>query len=147
MRTFLSALLASAALACANSKQPAEPNEGEPQPKVVPTNAEFTLRRGESASVGGGMLIVTFLAVENDSRCPVDVVCVWGGDAELHFRLASEKSEAAAIVDTLHTGVEPRAATYLGYTVTVNGLQPYPHSSDEPGSRDYRVALVVTTEG
>ncbi len=144
MRPLLSALLAFFVLACANSKPPAEPSDDEPQPKVVPTNVEFTLRRGETASIGGGALHVTFLAVGNDSRCPADVVCVWQGDAELHFRLASEESEAAAIVDTLHTELQPRAASYLGYTVTVNGLQPYPYSSDEPGSRDYRVAATVT---
>ncbi len=133
-------------LACANSKPPAEPNADEPQPKVVPTNVEFTLRRGETASAGGGMLLVTFLAVGNDSRCPADVVCVWEGDAELHFRLASEKSGAAAVIDTLHTTLPPQAVSYLGYTVTVKGLQPYPYSSDEPGSRDYRVALMITRD-
>lgn len=146
MRTLLSALLASLMLACANAKQPAEPNDNEPQPKVVPTNVEFTLRRGETASAGGGMLLVTFLAVGDDSRCPADVVCVWAGDAELHFRLASEKSEAAAMIDTLHTTLQPQALSYLGYTVTVKGLQPYPYSSDEPGSRDYRVALMITRD-
>lgn len=146
MRTLLSALLASFVLACANSKPPAEPNDDEPQTKVVPTNVEFTLRRGESASAGGGMLLVTFLAVGNDSRCPADVVCVWEGDAELRFRLASERSDAAALIDTLHTTLQPRAVSYLGYTVTVKGLQPYPYSSDAPGSLDYRVALVITRD-
>ncbi len=131
-------------LACANSKPPAEPNDDEPQPKVVPTDVEFTLRRGETASAGGGSLLVTFLAVGNDSRCPADVVCVWEGDAELYLRLATEKSEAAAMIDTLHTTLQPRAVAYLGYTITVKGLQPYPYSSDQPGSRDYRVALVIT---
>ena len=144
MRTLISVLLASLILACANSKQPAEPNDDEPQPKVVPTNVEFTLRPGESASVGGGMLVLTFLAVD-DYRCPADVQCVWGGAAEMHFHLASEKSDAAAIVDTLRT-TEPRVATYLGYTVTLKGLEPYPRSSDKPESRDYRVALMITRD-
>ena len=133
-------------LACANSKQPAEPNDDEPQPKVVPTNVEFKLRRGETASAGRGMLLVTFLAVGDDSRCPADVVCVWAGDAEMHFRLASEKSEAAAMIDTLHTTLQPQAVSYLGYTVTVKGPQPYPYSSDAPGSRDYGVALMITRD-
>lgn len=146
MRRLLSALLGSLVLACANSKPPAEPNDDEPQPKVVPTNVEFTLRLGETASAGGGMLLVTFLSVGNDSRCPADVVCVWQGDAEVHFRLASEESEAAAIIDTLHTEIQPRATSYLGYTITMKGLQPYPYSSDEPGSRDYRVALMISRD-
>ena len=146
MRTLLSVLLASITLACANSKPPAEPNDDEPQPKVVPTNVEFTLRRGETASAGGGMLLVTFLSVGDDSRCPADVVCVWAGDAALHFRLASEQSDVAAITDTLHTTLQPQAVSYLGYTVTVKGLQPRPYSTDEPGSRDYRVALMITRE-
>jgi hypothetical protein len=50
------------------------------------------------------------------------------------------------MIDTLHTTLQPRAVSYLGYTVTVKGLQPYPYSSDEPGSRDYRVALMITRD-
>ena len=144
MRSLISALLLAVTLGCGNSRPPAEPNDDEPQPKVVSSGSEFTLRRGERASVDDGILLVTFLAVVSDSRCPADVVCVWQGDAAMLFHLESPRSEApTGVVDTLHTELQPRAANYLGYAVRVNGLLPYPYSSDEPGARDYRVSLVV----
>ena len=145
MRTLLSALLLATAIGCGNSRPPAEPNDDEPQPKRVSVGQEFTLRRGERAAVGDGVLLVTFLAVASDSRCAADVVCVWQGDAELTFRIESPLSEAPFMgIDTLHTGIEPRSATRFGYTVKLERVQPYPYSNDEPGARDYRATLIVS---
>jgi hypothetical protein len=145
MRSILTAVLVFAALGCGSSKPPAEPSDDEPQPKRVAINAEFTLRRGEMASVDGGNLLVTFLAVIEDSRCAADVVCVWQGDAAMTFRIERPHAAAPVIgIDTLHTALQPKAATRAGFRVEVRGLQPYPYSSDEPGSRDYRVSLAVT---
>jgi hypothetical protein len=148
VRALLSALLIASAVACGNSRPPAEPADDEPQPKRVSTDVEFTLARGEQASIGDGLVLVTFLAVVSDSRCPADVVCVWQGDAAMTFRIESPLSEAPfAGLDTLHTEIEPRAVTRYGYTVEVTGLQPYPYSSDDPGARNYRVMLVVSRAG
>lgn len=143
----LSAFLCSAALACGNSQPPAEPTHDAPQPRQVSTNVEFTLRRGERASVDGGALLITFLSVANDSRCPSDAVCVWQGDAAMVVRIEGGHSEAPTVVDTLHTELEPRAVKYIGFTVAVKGLLPYPKSSEDPGSRDYRLSLLVTRGG
>jgi hypothetical protein len=148
MRAILSVLLVTAAVGCGNSTPPAEPSDEEPQPKVVATNVEFTLRRGERAALDDGSLLVTFLAVASDSRCPADVVCVWQGDAGMLFRIESTRAEAPTVVDTLHTELQPRSVSYLGFTITIKRLLPYPYSNDEPGARDYRASLVVTkTEG
>jgi hypothetical protein len=147
MRALLSGFLVTAALACGNAKPPAEPTDGEPQPKVVAAGAEFTLRRGERASVDDGMLLITFLAVASDSRCPADVVCVWEGDAAMLFRIESVRVEAPALVDTLHTALQPRSASYLGFSIAVKDLRPDPYSNDDPGARDYRASLLVTNTG
>jgi hypothetical protein len=145
MRALFTALLLTAAVACGNSTPPAEPNDDEPQPKRVAMNSEFSLRRGELASVDGGNLLITFLAVIEDSRCPADVVCVWQGDAAMTFRIERATAQAPFVaLDTLHTELQPQVATRAGYRVEVKGLQPYPYSSDEPGTRDYRVTLKVT---
>ncbi|HSJ62294.1 MAG TPA: hypothetical protein VK922_00185 [Gemmatimonadaceae bacterium] len=145
MRALISALLIALAIACGNSRPPAEPSDDEPHPKRVSTDVEFTLARGERASIGDGFVLITFLAVASDSRCPADVVCVWQGDAAMTFRIESPLSEAPFFgLDTLHTELQPRAVTRFGYRVQVKGLQPYPYSSDDPGARNYRVTLVVS---
>ena len=147
MRTHRLALapLVAAAMACGNASPTADHTN--PQPKVVAVDSEFTLRRAERASVDGGRLLLTFLSVPSDSRCPSDVVCVWQGDAAMLFRLESDDSESPTIVDTLHTELQPRTLTHLGYTVTVKALEPYPHSKQDPGSRDYRATLIITKAG
>jgi hypothetical protein len=147
MRSLLRVVVVLIALACGNSKPPAEPSDDEPQPKVVSTDTEFTLRRGERAAVEQGALLITFLAVLSDSRCPADVVCVWQGDAAMLLRIESLRSDAPTRLDTLHTELQPRQTSYLGYTIRANELRPYPYSSDDPGSRDYRVSLTVTKGG
>lgn len=134
-----------AVLACGSSDPLAD--HVDPQPKVVAVDSEFTLRRGERAMVDGGKLIVTFLSVPSDSRCPTDVVCVWQGDAAMLFRLDGENDESPTTVDTLHTELQPRALTHLGFTVRVTKLEPYPHSRQDPGSRDYRATLIITKAG
>ena len=39
----------------------------------------FELRIGEKASVAGGEVTLTFLAVPQDSRCPKGEQCIWRG--------------------------------------------------------------------
>lgn len=139
----LTAPLVAAAMACGSSN----PTADHGQLKVVAVGSEFTLRRGERASVDDGRLLITFLAVASDSRCPADVVCGWQGDAAMLFRLESAVAESPTIVDTIHTELQPRSLTHQGYTMTVKTLEPYPYSDQDPGSRDYRATLIVTQAG
>jgi hypothetical protein len=73
---------------------------------------------------------------------------VWAGDAAMLFRIESVRVEALALVDTLHTTLQPRSASYLGFRIAVKDLRPDPHSNDDPGARDYQASLLVTnTDG
>ena len=81
---------------------PAPAPEPEPAPTAAPPppmprppgsvalDAEFTLAPGQSATVDGGRLVVTFQVVTGDSRCPTTsgVACVWAGDATIEVTLA-----------------------------------------------------------
>ena len=53
--------------------------EGPSTPADVPLGSEFTLAPGETALVGDDGLLVTFESVTEDSRCPMDAICVWAG--------------------------------------------------------------------
>ncbi|MEO3783814.1 hypothetical protein ABGB12_10810 [Actinocorallia sp. B10E7] len=48
--------------------------------RTVRPGKPFTLAPGWTVRLRGGPSL-TFVAVESDSRCPVDVQCVWPGDA------------------------------------------------------------------
>ncbi|MDP3581887.1 MAG: hypothetical protein Q8S39_08115, partial [Ignavibacteria bacterium] len=45
------------------------------------TPSDVTLKAGDSAFLNNELMI-TFSGVGADSRCPIDLMCFWAGDAE-----------------------------------------------------------------
>src|SRR5436853_321878 len=54
---------------------------------VANPGAEFSLSLGKTAAVTGTPYRITFNRVSEDSRCPVDVTCVWAGDAKVELTI------------------------------------------------------------
>jgi len=108
---------------------------------AVPLGSEFTLAVGQSATVAGAGLRVGLRAVRDDSRCPVDVQCVWEGDATVALDLSGGSAPAAY---DLHTsGRFAREAEYGAYRIALVRLDPTPRAGAVPGAGDYRATLVV----
>lgn len=97
---------------------------------------------GQAASFDNGRLSVTFEAVEQDSRCPADVVCVSAGDAEARFRLRVGERVAGT---TLHIHGEPKQVEYFGYRVALATVDPYPGTYDRSKPAPGAVAGIVVT--
>src|SRR6476646_1224216 len=55
---------------------------------VADPGAEFNLAVGKSATISDTDYRITFNRVTEDSRCPVDVQCVWAGDAKIELTIA-----------------------------------------------------------
>lgn len=102
---------------------------------------EFDLAAGSTAEVGDGGLTIEFTGVGEDSRCPLDVVCVWQGDAAGDFSVAVGR--AAATTVTLHTSLEPHAGIHGGYTIHLIALAPYPDSRRTIDPDEYVARLRV----
>jgi hypothetical protein len=98
------------------------------------------LAPGQTAQVGP--LRITFTAVSADSRCPVDVVCVWEGDAVAELTV----SQPTGAVETreLHTS-SPRSTTYDGFQIELVRLEPVPRSTRTIPPESYRLVVRVTT--
>jgi hypothetical protein len=99
----------------------------------------FEMKIGETVSVGD--LRLTFRGVENDSRCPIDAVCVWAGDAEIALRI--EQGSQAAVA-ALHTTLDPKKTEWNGYTVQLVSLAPATRASKAIDPADYRATILVT---
>jgi hypothetical protein len=114
---------------------------GPSEPIVVPVGRSFELAPGQEALVDG--LSVSFQRVSADSRCPIDVVCVWEGDAAvaLLLRAGSPPGESRE----LHTSGQMGgpATSYAGYTVRLENLQPANRASEPIRPYDYRATLIV----
>jgi hypothetical protein len=101
----------------------------------------FTLAPGETVPVEGAGLTVTFESVSADSRCPVDVTCVWEGDAVV---LVSARPATAAPRE-LHTSGRFATEAEVGeYRVRLVELTPMPRQGASPAPGDYRATFVVT---
>ena len=113
-----------AGVACASSQLPTEP--------VVYSQSEAAdsvlIRVAQTIVVEG--IRVRFNAVESDSRCPSDVVCVWAGDAVAQFSVEQNCAcESPTVRLELHTTLEPKSDAAYGYRVELRQLAPYPKTS------------------
>jgi hypothetical protein len=123
---YLAAVVASFALAaCASSS-------GLPTEPVVYSQSEAAdsvrVRVGQTVVVGG--VKVRFNAVESDSRCPIDAICIWEGDAVAVFVVEQNCAcRTPAFELKLHTTLEPKSGAAYGFKVELRHLSPYPSAS------------------
>ncbi len=101
---------------------------------------KITLPVGRTATVG--RVKIRFVAVRDDYRCPIDVICAWGGNAELEFAVGPAVGQGPERQLLLNTDLEPQSGTLLGVRITVVALTP-PRLSTRP-TPDYRVDLRVS---
>ncbi len=105
-------------------------------------DAPFRLRVGETARLAEDGLLIAFRSVDQDSRCPSDVTCVWSGDAAV--RLDITVGRMAWTASVVHTHLTPRTADFRGYTIRLVELSPYPVCTSSIDSREYVATLEVT---
>ena len=110
-----------------------------PQPQQVTPGAEFELRIGDAVRVAGGPGL-RFARVVEDSRCPIDALCIQPGRATV--RLAVIRPGDAEEIE-LSTREGPAADTIAGYEVRLVSLLPPPRAAVPTAPDSYRVTLLV----
>jgi hypothetical protein len=125
-RSFFIIVLAVALAACGRGGSAAE------------LDAPIQLAPGQSAVFADPKLEVQFSGIENDSRCPADVTCVWAGEIIVQLTVRSGGKT------TQHSIKETESATVAGATITVLQVLPARTSSQRIAPDDYRVTLKVT---
>ncbi len=101
----------------------------------------FTLFVRQKAQVGE--LQIQFLGVSQDSRCPVDVECVWAGNAKITLKVSLKDSTQETAI-TINSHTEPTAAIYEGFRIEFVDLRPVPRSDRPINPAEYRVTLKVS---
>ena len=113
---------------------------GTPSGEKIPLGQEFTLAVGQSVVVDEDVRL-TLKSVSDDSRCPVDVTCVWEGDAKVAVEVLTPTPRAE---HELHTsGRDSHEARHGAYRITLVKLEPAPRSTATISQGDYRATLVV----
>jgi len=118
-------------------------------PKIVPSlNLPFQLREGQAVNIEPDGPWMEFLAVEEDSRCPLDVVCIQAGKAMVDIRVRFDAQASGSQLLTLEVGSVDANADQIStdsgvYQFEAMVLDPYPRASaQEPP--EYVVTLTVT---
>lgn len=101
--------------------------------KPAPTTAIIAL--GERKQVGS--IFITPLEIVEDSRCPIDVVCIQAGTIRIKARI---ESGLGTSVMELKIGVP---VTTEAESITLTEAQPAPKASDPAPHSAYRFTITV----
>ena len=105
-----------------------------------PINQEMTLAPGQTVAVTGSALSVKFIGVSGESRCPIDAMCITGGNATVRLEVASSVGTRRDVA--LETGsLQP--VTVSTITLELLELVPYPFSTTPIQPQDYRATIRV----
>lgn len=107
-------------------------------------DGRVTLAVSGQAEVAPG-IVVTLERVVADSRCPVDVTCVWAGEIRVALALESPQTEAPRIEFELATTAPTAEARGLAFELL--GATPAPRSTAKIAVADYRISLRVGPAG
>ena len=112
--------------------------------KEVLLEEEFTIKVGQPVQVKEANLKITFTSVQEDSRCPVDVACVWAGNAKLTIEV--KRSKKKFLSASLNTTLNPREIAYKGYTIKLIQVRPERRTNVAVDPDDYEATLVVSSK-
>jgi len=118
---------------------------GRPQPQGEP-GASYTvqLAGGQAQTIAAESLTLTLGQVA-DSRCPLQAQCVWAGQAVLTVKVVQAGQAAADLALSLDA-TEPKVpaqASYRGYTVRLQSLEPSPPPAGGLPLSAYRATVRV----
>jgi hypothetical protein len=101
----------------------------------------FDLKAGAVSTLPDGARL-RFERVQSDSRCPMDVKCVWAGDAIITVTLNPPKGSTES--REMHTQTTGSQISYANYTITLTALAPYPRSNQDIPAAGYIGTFVVS---
>jgi len=101
---------------------------------------EFELAVHQTAQIRAENISVTFQQVLEDSRCPIDVTCIWAGIAEVSLRVAVSGSEREL---SLSTSPPENSAVFENYKFWLIRLRPVPRANQKIDSSASFVTVMV----
>ena len=119
------------AMAMAGCTPPAREGGTSPVPpaRMAVLGEEVALMPGQMTNVRGERLMIAFLRVAEDSRCPQGVQCVRAGEAKVELMLTLQDRVENGI---LSTAAEPRSVALGPYVVHLVRLDPLPTTAGPP---------------
>ena len=109
---------------------------------------EFRVRAGRAVTLDGGSLRLKFVSVASDSRCPVNVDCIWAGNAEVLVEAGAKggRGKRTLKLNTNAGPERPGEGKYVRYTVKLLGLTPQPRAGRKIKASEYTATLLVVKD-
>ncbi|MBN2412872.1 hypothetical protein JXQ31_14380 [candidate division KSB1 bacterium] len=119
---------------------------------IFEPGGDNTIVLGDTLNVGYGTTLqniqehiwITFDSVYEDSRCPLNVDCVWAGNAKLGFTFKQSIRKTSFSLNT-HANFKRDTTVYF-YQISLIDVLPYPHSDSTNTAKDYTAQIVVKKE-
>lgn len=86
-------------------------------------------------------LKIAFIELVEDSRCPVDVDCVWAGNAKIKIRVTKGGKSQVVDLEMVTKGMMPN---YGNYRLTLKALSPELRSNVRVNRNAYVATIEVT---
>lgn len=103
---------------------------------------ELALKRGQRKSAANGEVILKFLSVTEDSRCPTNVNCIWAGNAKVEVLITDKHGFSKKVI--MNSTVGPKGDQHAGWAIYLSSLTPAPKSGKTIRQRDYVATFNVT---
>jgi len=103
----------------------------------VTAGSQVTLSPGATVSVTGASLMVRFVSVTEDSRCPVDTACIWAGEVRVLLAITDRGKASQSEV------TQGGSVVASEYRVTLVRVEPLPTSTARTAPADYRATLKI----
>lgn len=99
----------------------------------------ISVKINEAATAKNGIMI-KFVELIDDSRCPTDTNCVWAGNAKIKVRIT--KNGRSKDLE-LNSNLAPRDVVFAGYCFKLVGLTPEPRSNIRINRNGYVAAIEI----
>lgn len=113
--------------------------------RTAELDEEFKLKINEKILISEIGVTVTFLGVVEDSRCPVNVYCVWAGRVTVEVSIMKRNEAAFKINLTLP---DRDKKEFDGYAITLLRVDPQREYPDrmEISASDYEITLKISRQ-
>lgn len=106
-------------------------------------NKDFSLHIEQSAFIVEEDIIVKFVGIAEDSRCPRSVVCVWEGRVIAIIEIVSDKRIQQFRLSQPGSTNESARGLFRGYEI-VYRIEPYPEEPDDIRIDEYNLILTFS---
>ena len=104
---------------------------------------EFSLSFGQSIMIAGESLVIKFIEVISDGRCPRGAICIWPGEANCLTEITTRPESIYLKVLTQPGPSKTSKTSFANYEITFD-LRPYPELGKAVDKKDYHLRLVIS---